>query len=358
MPASPLIACVVRRRDMKLLLVKTTSFGDVLHAFPALNDAWRSIDGLVCDWLVEAPYAAMPAWHPAVREVIPVSMRGWRRAPWIHHLPAVRRFIRQLRGEHYDIIIDAQGLMKSALLARLARGRRVGYDRRSISEPVAARLYDGTVAVGGSMHAVDRIRALFAGALGYPLPEGLDYGLQLPPLTGRNDRPRDTGSCLVFIPGTTWPSKRWPIPYWRTLTGLATGAGLEVAVVSGSAVEQRAAERIAEGIEGASVQPALPLDDLARFLAGARAVVSVDSGPGHLAAAVGTPGVSIYGATDAALTGTRGTSQVHLSADFECSPCLQRRCQFTDRGQVHPDCYATVPPRHVWSTLHELIRQH
>lgn len=340
---------------MKLLIVKTTSFGDVLHAFPALNDAWHNVDGLVCDWLVEEPYAAMPAWHPAVRDVIPVSMRGWRRAPWLQHLPAVRRFLRRLRSERYDIVIDAQGLLKSAVLARLAHGRRVGYDRRSITEPAAARLYDQTVAVDDGLHAVDRIRGLFAAALQYPVPEGVDYGLRLPARPDSANWGPD--SRLVFIPGTTWPSKRWPVPYWRTLAELATGAGWHVDILSGSAGERRAAQRIAEGIEGAAVQTGLPLEDLARFLAGARAVVSVDSGPGHLAAAVGTPGVSVYGATDAALTGTRGAGQVHLSADFECSPCLRRQCQFADHGQVYPDCYATVPPQHVWSTLRDLIQQ-
>lgn len=338
---------------MKILLVKTTSFGDVLHALPALTDAHRRIENLVCDWLVEAPYAPIPAWHPAVRTVIPVAMRGWRRPPWIQHLPALRRFVRELRGERYDLVIDAQGLMKSAVLARLARGRRVGFGPRSIREPAAARLYDDTVEVDAGAHAIDRIRRLLAGALHYTPPDSLDYGLRPPTPPGD----ADPAPYLVFIPGTTWPSKRWPLQHWRELTGLAADAGWRVDILCGSPGEQRAARRIADGIERAGVQPDLSLDGLAGVLAGARAVVSVDSGPGHLAAAVGTPGVSVYGATDATRTGTRGPGQVHLSADFECSPCLRRECQFADRGQVHPDCYATVPPRQVWSTLRDLIQE-
>jgi heptosyltransferase-1 len=86
-------------------------------------------------------------------------------------------------------------------------------------------------------------------------------------------------------------------------------------------------------------------------------VVSVDSGPGHLAAAVGTPGVSVYGATDPTRTGIRGPGQVHLQADFECAPCLRRECRFADHGQVHPNCYATVSPQQVWSTLRDLIQE-
>lgn len=273
---------------MKLLMVRTTSFGDIIHAFPALTDAASRIDDLVCDWLVEDSYACMPPWHPAVRHVIPVSMRGWRRAPWLQHAPAIRRFVRQLRRERYDLVLDAQGLLKSALLARLARGPAMGLDRHSAGEAPAARLYHDTVAVEPGQHAIDRNRALFAGALGYKVPEPMAYGLRLP------DDPEHGASqghepYLVFIPGTTWPSKQWPESYWRDLTERATGAGWRVRINAGSGAERSAAERIAKGIANVDVPP-LSIEQLAHVLRGARAVVSVDSGPGHLAAAVGTPG--------------------------------------------------------------------
>ncbi|MBS1269149.1 MAG: Lipopolysaccharide heptosyltransferase 1 [Gammaproteobacteria bacterium] len=343
---------------MKLLVVKTSSFGDIVHAFPALTDAWRLVDGLICDWLVEDAFASMPAWHPAVRKVIPVSMRGWRRAPWLHHAPAIRRFIQRLRHEHYDLVLDAQGLLKSAVLSRCARGRRTGFATQNAREPLAARLYDDTVEVGPDRHAVDRNRLLFAGALNYALPEDMAYGLRLPAVHNDDEPAACPDPYLVFIPGTTWPSKRWPMPYWRALTQLAANAGWRVRIVSGSLDERDTAGRISMGIENADPAPWLSIDNLAHMLRGARAVVSVDSGPGHLAAAVGTPGVSIYGATDPALTGTRGSGQLHLRADFECAPCRRRRCRFADTGRIHPDCYASVPPVQVWRTLHGLIQEH
>jgi heptosyltransferase I len=305
---------------------------------------------------VEESYASIPGWHPAVRDVIPVAMRGWRRAPWINHLPAIRRCIRHLRREHYDIVIDAQGLLKSAVLARLARGRRAGYGKHGIREPAASRLYDETVDIDAGLHAVDRARALFAGALHYTVPATLDYGLQLPPPPTGDGPEREPVDYLVFIPGTTWPSKHWPEAYWRALTILATDAGWRVRINFGSDAERSAAERIAAGIPNVEL-PRLSIESLAHVLRDARAVVSVDSGPGHLAAAVGTPGVSIYGATDPALMGTRGAGQMHLRADFPCSPCLRRRCKFTDRGGIYPDCYASVPPERVWSTLRDLIQE-
>lgn len=337
---------------MKLLLVKTSSLGDIVHAFPALSDARRCVDGLVCDWLVEESYAALPAWHPAVRDVIPVALRRWRSAPWLQHIPAVAGFIRRLRRERYDLVLDAQGLLKSAVLARLARGRRAGPDAGSTREPLAAGLYDESIPVQSGRHAIDRNRSLFAAALHYDIPGSMDYGLAMNGVTNE-----DAGGApyLAFIPGTSWPSKRWPAGHWRELARAATGAGWRVEVVSGTPAERGAALAMCEGLRGARVRAALSMTELARLLYHARAAVSVDSGPGHLAAALGTPGVSIYGATDPALTGIRGTAQLHLRADFECSPCFKRRCRFPEHGQPHPDCYATVPPERVWGTLNVLI---
>jgi len=338
---------------MKLLIVKTSSFGDVIHLFPALSDAWRQLDGLVCDWVVEDRYAAMPAWHPAVRETIPVSLRGWRRPPWLHHLPAVQGFVRRLRREHYDLVLDAQGLLKSALLTRLAHGWRVGFDRASAREALASRCYQETIAVPRDRHAVDRNRDLLAGALHYQVPQTMDYGLRLP--GGRAQAAGDGRAYLVFIPGTTWPSKRWPLPYWRALAALAVRDGWRVRIPAGNAAELRGARRIARDLAGIEPVSSLDLEALAHLLQGASGFVAVDSGPGHLGAAMDTPGVSIYGATDPGLSGTRGHRQVHLQANIECAPCLRRRCQFADSGQIYPDCYATVPPVTVWSTLDDLM---
>jgi len=339
---------------MKILVVKTSSFGDILHAFPALTDARRHVDGLVCDWVVERPFAAMPAWHPAVRETITVSMRGWRRPPWLNHLPDIIHSVRRLRRERYDMVIDAQGLMKSAFLTRLARGERVGLGVGSAREASAARVYQRTVEPVAPTHAIERVRRLFAVALDYKPAAEPDFGLAIPPAppsaTSVPEAP-----YLVFIPGTTWPSKRWPLRYWRELAGLTADAGWPVRIVAGSESERRDAEEIAANIDGVEAFPPLTLDGLARALAAATAAVAVDTGPAHLAAAVGAPGVSIYGATDPTLTGVRGPRQRHLRAEFPCAPCLTRQCRFADRGQVYPDCYASVPPLKVWSTLYELI---
>ncbi|MAL35291.1 MAG: lipopolysaccharide heptosyltransferase I, partial [Pseudomonas sp.] len=164
---------------MRVLLVKTSSLGDVIHTLPALTDAQRAIPGIQFDWVVEEGFAEIPAWHPAVAQVIPVAIRRWRKHPLqTLRTGEWRRFKARLRETHYDLVIDAQGLLKSAWLTRYVKAPVAGLDRDSIREPLASRFYDRRYAVPRERHALERVRQLFAQALGYSIPEMIaDYGL-------------------------------------------------------------------------------------------------------------------------------------------------------------------------------------
>jgi heptosyltransferase-1 len=301
---------------MRLLVVKTSSLGDVVHTLPALTDAVRALPGLRCDWLVERAFAEIPAWHPSVDRVICCDLRGWRR----HPLTTLRsgewaRFRQQLRAAPYDQVIDAQGLVKSAWLARKARGPLTGLDRASAREPLAACFYPRTVAAPKHdvAHAVERARRLFAAALDYPLPDlsGMpDAGLDRAAFPA----PQLSQPYVVLLHGTTWPGKRWPLAQWSALATSIARRGLRPVLVWGSDQEKADAEAIAVASE-ALVLPRLDLTAVAGWLAHARAVVGVDTGLMHLAAAFGTPGVSLYGATLPQLTGAVGANQIWLHAD-------------------------------------------
>lgn len=165
---------------MKICLIKTSSMGDILHSLPALTDAQRALPNLQVDWVVEESFAEIPHWHSAVRQVIPIALRRWRKTPFTALTRKQWKTYRTLlQSEQYDAVIDAQGLLKSALFAtRLARGTRHGYDRHSIREPIAACFYDKKYAISYQQHAVERIRQLFAQSLNYPLPHTQgDYGI-------------------------------------------------------------------------------------------------------------------------------------------------------------------------------------
>ncbi len=348
---------------MRVLLIKTSSLGDVIHTLPALTDAMRALPGIQFEWMVEEGFAELPTWHPAVSAVIPVAIRRWRKNLWQTFQNGEWRQVKQrLRDTRYDLVIDAQGLLKSAWLTRYVKAPIVGLDRNSAREPLAARFYDQAYSVARGQHAVERLRQLFAQALGYQVPTGLgDYGL---------DRGRlldaDSGAPFVlFLHGTTWATKHWPELYWRQLAERMISQGLEVHLPWGNPAEKARAERIADGLDKAVVLPKLNLAGVARVLASARGCVAVDTGLGHLAAALDVPTLSLFGPTNPGLTGAYGKSQVHLAGDYPaCAPCLQKKCTYRptpeDRRQFDierewPLCFTRLNPERVANQLGSLL---
>ncbi|MCU0968818.1 MAG: lipopolysaccharide heptosyltransferase I [Rubrivivax sp.] len=291
---------------MKLLVVKTSSMGDVVHALPAVGDLLHARPGTVVDWLVEAPFAAIPQLHPGVRRVWPMAWRKWRRrlfegATW----QAMRALRDALRAERYDLVVDLQGLVKSALWARQAAAPVAGYDASSIREPWAARLYARTAAVPRELHAVERCRRLMAAHAGYAMPATApDFGLRAPAPSWKSP-PR----YAVLIPNASRAEKLWPESRWIAIGRRFAEQGRTPVVLWGSEAEQTLAERIAAGCDGA-VPPFLRVGDMAAVLAGAERVVGLDTGFTHLAAALGRPTVGIYCDHEPGLAGISGTAPV------------------------------------------------
>lgn len=297
---------------MRVLVVKTSSMGDVLHTLPALTDAFNCLPDITFDWVVEENFAQIPAWHFAVDNVIPVAIRRWRKNWFSKSIRQERhQFIKLLREREYDCIIDAQGLIKSAfLITRKALGTKHGLDRKSIKEPIASWFYDVKHNVPKSMHAIERVRLLFAKSLGYTLPEKIgDYAIARHFLT---DLPLDHGQYLVFLHATTRPEKHWTENAWRDLIELVEPSGLKIKLPWGAPHEQRRANRLAEGFEHVKVLPKLSLSQVASVLAGAKAVVSVDTGLSHLTAALDRPNITLFGETDPKLIGGYGKNQFSI----------------------------------------------
>jgi len=299
---------------MHVLIVKTSSMGDVLHTLPALTDAMQAIPGIRFDWVVEENFAQIPTWHPAVDKVLPVAIRRWRKH-WFGSQQREERvsFKRDLQSRQYDVIIDAQGLIKSAaLVTRLARGVKHGQDSRSAREPFASWWYDQRHEIDKKQHAVERTRELFAKSLGYEKPETQgDYAIAAHFL---QDVSQDIAPYLVFLHATTRDNKHWPESHWRELIGLLQPTGLRIKLPWGAEHEHQRAQRLADGFDYVEVLPKLTLDAVARELAGAKAIVSVDTGLSHLAAALDRPNITLYGPTDPGLIGGYGQNQQALKA--------------------------------------------
>jgi len=290
---------------VRLLIVKTSSMGDVVHALPVVNDILRQHPEAEIDWLVEAPFAAIPQMHPGVRRVLPMGWRKWRQQLFSG---STWRAMGQLRGElrsaGYDGVLDLQGLLKSALWARQAGAPVLGYDSDSAREPAASWFYKHKAPVPRDLQAVQRCRLLAAAHLGYAVSGPPDFGLRAPVLTWT---PRS--AYAVIIPNASRREKLWPERHWAAVGRRLLEMGWMPVVLWGREDEQTLAERIAAGCEG-DVPPFLRVGEMASVLAGAHQVVGLDTGFTHLAAALGRPTLGIYCDHDPGLAGITGPGRV------------------------------------------------
>lgn len=311
---------------MLVLIVKTSSMGDLLHTLPALTDAMVAIPDIRFEWVVEEGFAQIPGWHPSVDRIIPIAIRRWRKNWFGSHIRQERyRFKRLMQEFCYDAIIDAQGLIKSAVLVtRIAKGTKHGQDCKSAREPLASLFYDQRHHIDKKQHAVERTRELFAKSLNYTKPDTSgDYAIAQHFF---KKLPSDAGQYLVFLHATTRDEKHWPEGHWRQLIAQIQSTGLKIKLPWGVEHEHSRALRLAKGFSHVEVLPKLNLQQIAEILMGAKAIISVDTGLSHLAAALNRPNITLFGPTNPRLIGGYGENQ------YQCRP---ERSQ--NMGDITPD---------------------
>jgi heptosyltransferase-1 len=288
-----------------ILFIKTSSLGDVIHHMPALTEARKARPDARFTWLVEEAFAPLVRLHSAVAEVIPVAWRRWRKSLYAPAtLSEIAGNLRAIRAPRYDEIVDSQGLLRTAIIARLARGRRHGYDTTSIREPLAALFYDVRHSVSRDLHAVERNCILSGLALGYAPQGAPDFGLDRARLASPGPR------YGVLLHATARPGKQWPEAHWIALGHMLAGQGIDLVLPWGTDAERARSERIASALPRARVPERAPLDAVARLIAGAQFVVGVDTGLLHLAAALGVPLVAIFAGSKPGLTGPVGSGPI------------------------------------------------
>jgi heptosyltransferase-1 len=319
---------------MRVLIVRLSSFGDVVHTFPALTDVARTRPEVEIDWLVDESLAAFAGLHPAVAQVVACPERRLRWPPtrWPARWRARRVLGRRLRQRRYDLVVDLQGLLKSALAGRLAGAPIAGYDVRSIREPVASHFYWRRYAVAKDLHAVERNRRLLAAALAYPVTEAAgEFGLTADASLVGDGLPERFG---LFVHSASWPSKLWSEENWRRLADRISGQGLHTVLPWGGETERARAERIASRNPLCHVLPTrLEGTALAGVVRRARFVVGLDSGLMHLATALAVPGVWLFGPTDPRLTGPYGAGQTVVRSTSPDAPCRTRDCAHARAGR-------------------------
>lgn len=316
---------------MKILLVKLSSLGDVVHTLPVVQDILAALPDAQIDWVVEPSFAPVLSLCPGVNRVVACELRRWRKTPLSS---ATRRewraFKAQLRLTAYDAVIDLQGLTKSALVAWLARlapgGQRYAMANQTDGSGYEAPtrwVADVAVRMVPHIHAVQRARSMAAQALGYSLGAPPTYGLKVPvpiapwALLAIKSIANDFFAAgapvrsVAFVHGTSRADKAWPLAHWVALGQHLNAAGYSVVLAHGNAAELATSQAIANTLNAASlptglaalVLPTLPLDALAQVLAACSGVIGVDSGVSHLAVALGLPHVQIYNFDTAWRTG-------------------------------------------------------
>jgi heptosyltransferase-1 len=294
----------------RVLFVKLSSLGDVVHHLPAVTDLAFHRPEVRIAWAVEEAYEPLVRLHPAVGEVIPVGLRALRSRPlassrWTQ-LAEARRAL--ARGD-WDYVIDSQGLIKSALVARAAGGVRFGMDKKSARERMAARFYDVGLPVARDRHAVERNRDLVAQVFGYRPRTQASYGLTPPAAPPQWAPPTP---YAVLLHAASRKEKAWPEERWLALGRLLSESGHACVLPGGTPSERATAARLAAAIPGAMAAPEAGLPEVAALLAHAALVAGVDTGLTHLAVALGRPTAGIYCATRPELTGLHGSDGVNL----------------------------------------------
>jgi len=302
----------------KILIVRTSSLGDLVHMLPAISDIAAHVPQAQIDWIVEEAFAEIPAWHPAVHEVIPVAHRRWRKQWWSARSRAERAALRaNLKARQYDVVLDMQALMKSIWLVRQTKGLRHGLDIRSAREPLASFFYNVKHRVKFWQPAVTRQRELAAAAFGYTYQGEPDFGLQ--------SFTRNTAiePYAVIMPSASRDDKLWPASDWQAVFDSLEKHGLTLKLLSGNANETMRAQALASGRPLAEVLPRMSLTDTARVLASASIMVGLDSGLTHLSAGLGRPTIGIYKASTPVRTPLQGPGYTASLGERDRAPSAQ-----------------------------------
>jgi heptosyltransferase-1 len=333
---------------MRILFVKLTSMGDLIHALPALTDAKEAIPGISFDWVIDKNFSEVARWHPAIKNIFCTEHRKWRS----HPLQSVRKgeirsFLANLRRQQYDLVIDGQTNLKSALIMLLTRGQRCGLDKNSAREWIAHLAYQKKYAIPKEMHAIHRLRLLFSQVLHYPLSASKpNYGIQQYPFSAPNvNLP---AQYLIYVHHASWVSKLWPLNYWDTLIKLADNEHLHVLLPWGNLFEKQRAEHLAARNKNAHVLSYHTLSEQAWLLKNSQGAICSDTGLSHLAAALDVPAVTLYGPTSATLIGTTGVNQGHYIANFPCLSCYQYACHYQNQKREESSCLSAIKPESLW----------
>lgn len=332
--------------------------GDIFHTFPAITELKQHHPDTQIDWVIEDSFKEIAAWHPGVRKVIPIHLRRWVKHRTKANWQEFKSWRKAIRAEEYDLIVDAQGLLKSAAIAKCAKSKGIqGYDKNSVREAITQWFYKKGYSVDKNQHAVERTRQLFGQIFNYTPSPCLNFGINQ-----NFSKVAKKDNKLIFIIGTSWITKLWATSEWQALTKIAIDKGFEVEIIWGSTDEQAIADAIIHACSQAT-RPTerLSITTIAEKLVAATGVVGLDTGFSHLAGALETPTIALYGATSPTKVGLIGnhTHNLQLANPLDCMPCHKRHCKLLPENSTDtPPCMSGIKAEFVWQALQQKLSAH
>lgn len=345
---------------MRILIIKTSALGDIIHALPLLDYLHQVSPGVRIDWVVEESFLELLSGNPLIDRLITVAFKRWRRSPLARGtMREVGAFRRQLQEREYDLVFDIQGNTKSGLVCWLARSRhKIGFSRDNVQEQLNTLFTDQKVVLHpDDRHATIRYLRIISAPFDVD-PAGLTltsdiHTAQDDEAAGRMLPQTGSGPVLLFHAGTTWQTKLWHESGWIALgRNLLTRYPDATILLSwGSEPEREASLRISRQIGSrAQVLERLTLKRFAALLKRVDCVVGGDTGPVHLAAAVGTATVSLYRCTDGSLNGPKGERHVIVQSPLACTKCLKKTCERNE------ECIGSITPEMMAAGVEKILR--
>lgn len=335
---------------MKILLIRISSLGDVLHNMPIVQDLLRHFPQAEIDWMVEEAYVDLVRLNRGVRNIFPVALRRWRkhifsRTTWRE----IAQFKNRLQQEHYDLVIETQGLFKTGLLMGFAKltptGKKVGLangTEDSGYEAISRLFHDQSITVARRTHAVLRGRLVAAAAGQFSINTPANFGLQLPVLANAKPDWLPNHAYAVFFHGSAGQQKKWPQQHWISIAAELKKFGLPIMLPWGNAQEKAEAEQMASQIENAQVLPKLQMQEAIFLAQQASLVIGVDTGLTHIAAAYCRPTIEIYCASPRWKTEGNWSNQIINLGDDGSPPSVEEVRQALH--QLRPNLLASNEP--------------
>ncbi len=344
---------------MKILIIKLSSLGDVIHTLPVLVPLKQKYPDAHITWLVEEAASPLLFDHALVDKVLIFPKNRWKKeitrlGTFVRCLKEIGRFVRNIRCNHYDLVLDFQGLLKSGVLTGLTKGtQKWGF---SPAREMSHLLLTHTVPYpAGPVHSIDRYRALVS-SIGFPC-NTVEFSVPIQQHhraavwaffeshAVEHDRP-----VILLHPATRWETKMWNERNWITLADMLRAEHNATIVFTGSTADKALIESIVNAVEAEAINSAgvFNLNELAFLQTQAAVLITPDSGPMHLAAGVGTPVVALFGPTDPKLTGPYGDGHAIITKEMDCRPCLKRQC-------ASKACMVQITPKDVCEAVRPYI---